>query len=410
MSEIFDAAIIGAGAAGMTAAGKAGENGLKTVILEKKSRPGIKLSITGKGRCNITNSAAIKEFVKSFRNGEFLYSSFSTFSNEDTISFFENLGIPCVLERGGRYFPKSGKALDIVNALIKYAKHNSSIKTSFEVFSAVKTKENIFIINNEIKAKNIIIACGGMSYPSTGSTGDGYKIATAFGHSISAPLAALVPVFLKCNYLSELKGLKLKNVNVSVICGEKTLSEEFGEMEFTVFGADGPVILTLSGLISEKIKENRLTLSLNLKPALTKEQLSLRVLKELDAFGQYQLKEMLKELLPIQIIKPFIDYCGLQMTKKCSQINKTEREIMLKALHDFRFDISGVKDLKEAIITRGGVLTDEIDQKTMQSKIVKGLYFCGEVIDIDAPTGGFNLQAAFSTGYLAGNSVKTENS
>ncbi|MDR1195172.1 MAG: NAD(P)/FAD-dependent oxidoreductase [Endomicrobium sp.] len=407
MPEIYDVIIIGAGASGMTAAGRAGENGLKSVILEKKSRPGIKLSITGKGRCNLTNSADIKEFVKCFKNGEFLYSAFRTFSNEDTISFFEKLGVACKLERGGRYFPASDKASDIVDALIKYAKKNSSIETSCEVQSVYK-KENIFIINDRFFAKNIIVACGGIAYPSTGSTGDGYKIARSFGHRIAKPLPALVPINLKSDGLKELKGLKLKNVEVSVIDADKAVSKEFGEMEFTAFGADGPVILTLSGMISEKIKDSKLFLSLNLKPALSREQLNQRLLRELDNFGQYQLKDMLKELLPLQIIKPFIDHCGLAMTKKCSQINKIEREKILYALTDLRFEISGVRDAKEAIITRGGVLTDEIDQKTMQSKIVKGLYFCGEVIDIDAPTGGFNLQAAFSTGYLAGNSIKQE--
>jgi predicted Rossmann fold flavoprotein len=408
MSEIYDVAIIGAGASGMIAAGKAGENGFKTILLEKKSRPGIKLSITGKGRCNLTNSADIKEFVKLFRNGEFLYSAFNAFSNSDTIAFFENLGVPCKLERGGRYFPQSDKASDVVNALTKYAKKSSSIITSFDVRDIRKNQENLFIINDNIAAKNIIIACGGITYPSTGSTGDGYKIARYFGHKIAEPLPALVPVNLKCGDLKELKGLKLKNVEVSLFNENNIEAKEFGEMEFTVYGADGPVILTLSGLISEKVNNSKLFLSLNLKPALSKEQLNQRLLRELDKFGQYQLKDMLKELLPVQLIRPFINYCRLTMTKKCSQINKVERTKMSDAFSDFRFEISGIRDAREAVITRGGVLTNEIDQKTMQSKIVPGLYFCGEIIDIDAPTGGFNLQAAFSTGYLAGNSITAE--
>ena len=437
MSEIYDVAIIGAGASGMIAAGKAGESGFKTILLEKKSRPGIKLSITGKGRCNLTNSADIKEFVKLFRNGEFLYSAFNAFSNSDTIAFFESLGVACKLERGGRYFPQSDKASDVVNALIKYAKKSSSIITSFDVRDIRKNKEKTFIINDSIAAKNIVIACGGITYPSTGSDGGGYKIAQYFGHKIAKPLPALVPVNLKCGDLKELKGLKLKNVEVSLFNENNIEAKEFGEMEFTVYGADGPVILTLSSLISEKISASNsksvlnsfqhlavkdkkcqtlkqvqgdtagcgLFLSLNLKPALNKEQLNQRLLRELDKFGQYQLKDMLKELLPVQLIKPFINYCGLTMTKKCSQISKIERSKMLDSFSDFRFEISGIRDAREAVITRGGVLTNEIDQKTMQSKIVPGLYFCGEIIDIDAPTGGFNLQAAFSTGYLAGNSI-----
>ncbi|MDR2426642.1 MAG: NAD(P)/FAD-dependent oxidoreductase [Endomicrobium sp.] len=409
MSEIYDVVIIGAGASGMTAAGRAGESGLKSIVLEKKSRPGIKLSITGKGKCNLTNSAAIKDFVKYFKNGKFLYSAFRTFSNEDTISFFESLGVACKLERGGRYFPISNKASDIVNALIKYVKKSSSIITSFEVKSVTK-KENLFIINDKIFTNNVIVACGGITYPSTGSTGDGYKIAESFGHTISKPAAALVPVNLKSDYLKELKGLKLKNVEVSLINGDTIEAKEFGEMEFTAFGADGPIILTLSGIISDITSNPKLFLSLNLKPALDKDQINQRLIRELDKFGQYQLKDMFKELLPVQIIKPFIKYCGLSMTKKCSQINRYERKKILNCLVCFSFEILSLRDVKEAIITRGGVLTDEIDQKTMQSKIVKGLYFCGEVIDIDAPTGGFNLQAAFSTGYLAGNSIKKYNS
>ncbi|MCL2145516.1 MAG: aminoacetone oxidase family FAD-binding enzyme, partial [Endomicrobia bacterium] len=240
MSEIYDAAIIGGGASGMIAAGKAGENGLKTILLEKKSRPGIKLSITGKGRCNLTNSADMKEFVKLFRNGEFLYSAFNAFSNSDTVAFFENLGVPCKLERGGRYFPVSDKASDIVNALIKYAKKHSAIVTSFEARGIYKNKENLFVINDAIFAKNIIVACGGITYPSTGSTGDGYKIAGSFGHKIAKPMPALVPVNLKCDHLKELKGLKLKNVEVSLLNGNSIEAKEFGEMEFTVYGADGP--------------------------------------------------------------------------------------------------------------------------------------------------------------------------
>lgn len=407
MSDILDAVIIGAGAAGMMAAGISGERGLKTLLLEKKSRPGIKLSITGKGRCNLTNSAEMKDFIKFFRNGEFLYSAFRAFSNEDLIAFFENYGVACKLERGGRYFPASNKATDIVNALIKYVKKYASINTSCKVESVSKNKD-IFIVNNHIHAKNVIVACGGITYPSTGSTGDGYKIARSFGHKISEPLPALVPVNLKSEFLKELKGLKLKNVKVSLLNGNITEAKEFGEMEFTVFGADGPVILTLSSIISEKINDSKLFLSVNLKPALDKEQLNARLLRELDKFGQYQLKEMLKEFLPLQLIKPFINYCGLNMTKKCAQINKNEREKILNSLFDFRFEISGIRDAKEAIITRGGILTDEIEQKTMQSKLVKGLYFCGEIIDIDAQTGGFNLQAAFSTGYLAGNSITAD--
>lgn len=413
MSEIYDALIIGAGPSGMMAAVKAGERGLKIAVLEKKSRAGIKLSITGKGRCNLTNSAETNDFVNCFRNGKFLYSSFRAFSNQDTISFFQSNGVPCKLERGGRYFPTSDKASDIVDALVKNVKKYSKIKTSFNTKSIIKKTDGLFYVyddqNNEMVSKNVVLACGGISYPSTGSTGDGYSIAQSLGHKIKSPSPALVPIILDTPYLHELKGLKLKNVKILILFNDKQIAGDFGEMEFTSFGADGPVILTLSGLIFEKLEEGGAVLiSINLKPALTYEQLDKRLLREIDKYGHYQMKDMLKELLPVQMIKPFINYSSLQMTKKCSQISRKDRENMLKSFFDMRFKVSGVKDIKEAIVTRGGVLTDEIDQKTMQSKIIKGLYFCGEIIDIDAPTGGFNLQAAFSTGYLCGISIEGE--
>jgi predicted Rossmann fold flavoprotein len=401
MPQIYDVAIIGAGPAGMSAAIEAAKNGYSAVLLEKKSRPAIKLSITGKGRCNLTNSADIKQFVETFRNGKFLYGAFSFFSNSDLISFFEDLGVSCRLERGGRYFPQSGKALDIVNALIKETKKHCEIISDFCVKSVSKNGE-IFLTcskdGGEILSKKIITATGGLSYPSTGSTGDGYEIAKSFGHTIKDLSPALIPVELESRYLKILKGLKLKNVEASV----NGHCRRFGEMEFTIYGADGPVILTLSSDIAEKIKKEPLFLSINLKPALQRRQLDQRLISELDKYGQQSLQNMLKELLPLQMLRPFIDYCGLKSDKKCSQINKSEREKILDALFDMRFKIKGVRDIKEAIVTRGGVSTDEINPKTMQSKLAKGLYFCGEIIDIDAPTGGYNLQAAFSTGFLAG--------
>ncbi|MCA6070395.1 MAG: NAD(P)/FAD-dependent oxidoreductase [Endomicrobium sp.] len=410
MYDVYDVVVIGCGPAGMMAAIKAGERGLKTIVLEKKSRPAIKLSITGKGRCNLTNSASIKEFTDCFHNGKFLYNSFNVFSNLDTISFFENVGVSCKLERGGRYFPTSGKSQDIVDVLVKNVKKFSKIMTSCSVKSIKKNENETFNIYADglIVAKNIIIACGGASYPSTGAEGDGYKIAKAFGHTVKEPLPSLVPVVLESEYLKELQGLKLKNIEVSLIASDKIIAKEFGEMKFTNFGATGPVILTISRLVSERIHNENMFLSLNLKPALSLEQLNQRLLREINNFAQYQIKDFLQDMLPIQMVKPFINYCGLNITKKCSQISKSEREKMLSAFSDSKFKIVKTRDFKEAIITRGGIATDEINQKTMESKLIEGLYFCGEIIDIDAPTGGFNLQAAFSTGYLAGGSIKTE--
>jgi predicted Rossmann fold flavoprotein len=404
---IYDVLVIGGGPAGMMAALKAGESKLKTAVLEKKSHPCIKLSITGKGKCNFTNSADIGEFIKLFRNGKFLYKSFYEFSNLDAVSFFENAGVACRLERGGRWYPESQKAADIADALIKQTKKYAQIISSFDVKSIVK-KDNLFNVydckQRKMSAKKIILATGGLSYPNTGSTGDGYAFAKSFGHSVMAPIPALIPIIIESKYLSLLRGLKLKNVEVSLIAGGKIIGKEFGEMEFTIFGMDGPVILTLSALVSENISKE-MEISINLKPALTALQLEQRLLREIAEYGKYQLKDMLKRLLPVQLIKPFINISKLQMTKVCSQINKNEREKILHSLFALNFKVKGVKNIKEAIVTRGGISTDEIDQRTMESKIVKGLFFCGEIIDIDAPTGGFNLQAAFSTGFLAGISV-----
>lgn len=409
MREIADVLIIGAGASGMMAGIAAGKNSLQVILLEKKARPGIKLSITGKGRCNLTNSAGINEFVSYFKNGKFLYKALTSFSNTDLIDFFEKADVKCRLERGGRYFPANDKAEDIVNALIKDLKKYAKIETSFEVRNIFK-ENGIFKVSDNKKtlfSKNIILATGGLSYPSTGSTGDGYKIAESFGHTIIKPIPALTPLTLENTYLKELQGLKLKNVELAFIKNNKIIEKEFGEMEFTSHGVDGPIVLSLSSIISECFNENGDNfISLNFKPALSEEQLNNRLLRELDKYGQYSLQEMLKELLPKQIIKSFIKYSNLQLTKKCSQINKKERNLILKALTDFRLKIKGLEGFNRAIITRGGVSVNEINPQTMESKLVSGLFFCGEVIDIDAKTGGFNLQAAFSTGYLAGISIR----
>jgi predicted Rossmann fold flavoprotein len=398
---MYDAIIIGGGASGLYCSGVAAGRGLRVAVLEKKARTGIKLSITGKGRCNVTNSASLEDFIKVTRNGKFLYGAYNAFFNSDLITFFENQGVPLKLERGGRYFPVSDKAEDIVKALNSFAKNKGvEIITWCEVSDIEKngTEQPCFIVNKKYETKNIVIATGGLSYPQTGSTGDGYKFAKQFGHTIIPPLAALVPVTLKSPYLKELNKLKLKNVEVSLSSGEKTLYKDFGEMEFTVFGADGPVILSASAHLPLAGKS---TLHINLKPAIERNQLEQRFLKELAALGRLSVKELLKNFLPLQMIVPFLHYVNVNITKKCAEITKPERQRMLNAFYDFSFEIDSTRAIKEAIITRGGVNVDEVNQKTMQSKLVEGLYFCGEVLDIDAPTGGFNLQAAFSSAHLA---------
>lgn len=409
----YDVIVIGAGAAGLFVAGQTAGNGKSVCLLEKKTRPAIKLSITGKGRCNITNSADIQEFVESFgNNGKFLYSAFSKFFNTDTITFFESLGVKFRLERGGRYFPESDDAHEIVNALIKYVKNNGvKIFTNSEVSEIVckdKKIESVILKNgNTFSAEKYILATGGKSYPLTGSTGDGYKFAKSLGHTIIPPQPALVPVVLKSQYLKELNKLKLKNVEVSVIADNKTITTAFGEMEFTVFGVTGPIILTMSSLIYDLIsnKHKSVTISINLKPALDDKTLDIRLVRELNGFGNMPLRNMLKTLLPQQLIDVFMKENNLKYTEICSNINKEKRQRIFNGLRSLKFTVISTRPIDEAIITKGGISLKEVEQNTMKSKLIDNLYFCGEILDIDGPTGGFNLQAAFSTAYLAAQSI-----
>ena len=408
-----DVIVIGAGASGLMCAGISAQQGQTVLLLEKKSRPAIKLSITGKGRCNITNSKPIKEFINEFgNNGKFLYSAFSKFFNTDTLNFFEELGVRCSLERGGRYFPESNDAKTIVKALIKFVK---SKNVKIIIHSQV---EKFVLENKQIKniilkdgttytAKNYVLATGGKSYPLTGSTGDGYKIAQALGHTIITPQPALVPLVSNDQYLKQLNKLKLKNIEISVIANNDIVSTLFGEIEFTIFGLTGPLILKVSSKVYSLLKEKKsVEISINLKPALDDKQLDARLIRELNNFGNLPLRNMLKTLLPIQMIEPFMKKNNIKYTQKCSSIiNKEKRKKLLDSFRKMKFKIISTRPIDEAIITKGGISLKEVDQKTMKSKLINNLYFCGEILDIDGPTGGFNLQAAFSTGYLAGISI-----
>ena len=409
----FDVIVIGAGASGLMAGGRAGEQGLSVCLLEKKSRPGIKLSITGKGRCNITNSANLKEFISEFgNNGKFLFSAFNKFFNNDLISFFENRGVQTRLERGGRYFPLSDDAHSIVNALIQYVKKNKvKIKTSCEVKKITKENnsiKNIILSTGEIlKAKKYILATGGLSYPQTGSTGDGFKFAKQLGHTVIDPSPSLVPLVLDCPYLKQLNGLKLKNIEITVLANEKEITKLFGELEFTVFGMTGPVILTVSALVYGLLRDNKkVEISINLKPGLDDAQLDGRLVRELNNFGSLPVRNMLKELIPMQLTGAFMETAGINYTKKCCDITKIERQRIFESLRKLKFKILSTRPLSEAIITRGGISLDEVEQNTMKSKLIDNLYLCGEILDLDGPTGGFNLQVAFSTGYLAGSNTE----
>ncbi len=407
-----DVIVIGAGASGLMAAGKAAEYGLDVLLLEKKSRPGIKLSITGKGRCNITNSAELKDFVSEFGdNGKFLFGAFSKFFNNDLIDFFKKLGVDSRLERGGRYFPESDDAHQIVNALIKYAKQNNvKIRTASPVEKIIrennKIKEIILSGGEVLQADNYILAAGGKSYPLTGSSGDGYMFAKSLGHTISDPSPALVPLVLNTPYLKQLNGLKLKNIELTLYADDKKVNKLFGEIEFTIFGLTGPLILTISAQVYKFIKQNKkVAVSVNFKPALEEKQLDERLVRELNNFGGLPVRNMLKTLLPLQMVEVFMKENNIKHTEKCSSVNKEARKKILQGLTDMKFNVVSTRPIDEAIITSGGICLDEVEQNTMKSKIIDNLYFCGEILDIDGPTGGFNLQAAFSTGYLAGTSI-----
>lgn len=404
-----DVIVIGAGASGLIAAGIAAQKYQNVLLLEKKTRPAIKLSITGKGRCNVTNSADIKEFVTEFgNNGKFLYSAFSKFFNTDTINFFEELGVKCRLERGGRYFPESNDAHDVVNALIKFVKSkNVKIITNTQVTKFVcenkKIKSVVLKNGSQYVANKFILATGGKSYPLTGSTGDGYDLAKSVGHTIIKPQPALIPLVSDDEFLKQLNKLKLKNIEISVLADNKVITKLFGEIEFTIFGLTGPLILTVSSQVFSLLEQKKnIDISINLKPALDDKQLDDRLVRELNNFGNMPVRNMLKTLLPLQMIEPFMKKNNIKWTEVCSAINKEKRKKIFDGLRNVKFKIVSTRPIDEAIITKGGISLKEVEQNTMKSKLMENLYFCGEILDIDGPTGGFNLQAAFSTGYLAG--------
>ena len=409
--------VIGGGPAGMMSAISAAEAGDNVIILEKMESLGKKLLITGKGRCNITNAAEMEEFFRNIpENSKFLYSAFSKYTNRDIVNFLNKQGVPTKTERGNRIFPVSDNARDVLNALTKRLKAlNVEIKYNFKV-QKILTKNNKVISvqgeNETISADKIIIATGGKSYPVTGSTGDGYKLAQELGHTITDLKASLVP--LKCEekksqeLCRDLQGLSLKNVTIKIQHDTKTIYEDFGEMLFTHFGISGPIILSASSIlvryknIDKLMKENKIKINIDLKPSLTEKQLDTRILRDFAEVKNKQFKNSLEKLLPQKMIQPIINLTKIVPEKKVNEITKEERERIVKIIKNLQLIITGFRPIEEAIITSGGINIKEIDPKTMESKIVEGLFFAGEIIDIDAYTGGFNLQIAWSTGYVAG--------
>lgn len=405
----FDVIVVGAGPAGLIAAGRAAELGAKVLILEKMRTEGRKLLITGKGRCNVTNSAPISEFITHvFPNGRFLKNAFSQYFSEDILELLKRYKVDITLERGGRYFPTSQKAQDILQALLKWGNEQEvEIKCGYRVekllmedgiITGVRANGKTFL------ASKVIVATGGKSYPATGSTGDGYELARQVGHKIEKPIPALVPVETKGSVAQTLQGLNLKNVSAVVWVDGKKAGEAFGEMLFTHFGLSGPIILTLSRIMVKALQDGKkVEVTVDLKPALDEQKLDKRLQRDLNEHGKKQLVNIFRNWLPASMIPVFIKELGLDAEKECHQVSGKERKQIRYMMKNMRFEVSHNRSFKEAIITAGGVVTKEITPKSMESKKVSGLYFAGEVIDLDAETGGYNLQIAYSTGWVAGN-------
>ena len=413
MSKVI---VVGGGPAGMMAAITAAENGKEVLIIEKMPSFGKKLLITGKGRCNITSSLYMSEFIKNTPgNGKFLYSAFQNYTNKDIIEFLHRQGLEVKEERGNRVFPVTDKSLDVLDCFLK---RMDELKITYKLHTKVEkilVKENqVIAIRTDkeiIQTSNVILATGGKSYPLTGSTGDGYRIASELGHKIVKIKPSLVPleVYEKVE-CKKMQGLSLRNVSIKLVDvnKNKTIYEDFGEMLFTHFGISGPMILSSSAHlvrykdIDNLLKYKKIVIKIDLKPALTDEQLDERILRDFKEFKNKQFKHSLDKLLPQKLIPVFIEKSEIEPEKRVNEITREERNKMVHLLKDFEITIKNFRPVEEAIITSGGIDTKEINPKTMESKLIKGLYFAGEIIDVDSYTGGFNLQIAYSTGYTAG--------
>ena len=398
--------VVGGGAAGMMAAGTAASYGADVTIFEGTGRLGKKLAITGKGRCNVTNRSNTEEFLENVtKNPRFLYAALNAFDTESTISFFEGLGVELKTERGKRVYPSTDKAKDIVDAMRAYA---SSAETVFQKVKAIKHLEDgtySVTADKEYLFDAVIIATGGKSYPLTGSDGSGYRLATRLGHSVTELIPSLIPIESKSKYCPAMQGLSLKNIQIKIKSADgNILYEDFGEMMFTHFGVTGPVILSASAHLRNH-DISTLTLCIDLKPALDEKTLDARLLSDFAANANKDLINSMGALLPSKMIEPFIDMCGIDPRKKVNSITKEERAKILNNLKCMQIPLDSYRPIEEAIVTSGGVSVKEITPKSMESKLHHGLFFAGEVIDVDAYTGGFNLQIAFSTGYLAGKSA-----
>ncbi len=406
--------VIGGGAAGMMAAVFAARGGREVHVFEKNEKLGKKLFITGKGRCNITNAGEMDTlFTSVVSNSKFLYSAFYGFTNEQTITFFEELGVPVKIERGNRVFPVSDHSSDVIGALSREMNRlGVEVHLHAEVEKILTDRENPELIRGirlkngkEVAGDACIVATGGISYPSTGSTGDGLRFAEELGLKVTELFPALVPMEVKEWYAKELQGLSLRNVTAAIYDGKKKLYEEFGEMLFTHYGVSGPIIISASSSVGKNLKEKELRLCIDLKPALTQEQLDQRILRDFEENRNKQFKNSVDRLFPAKLKPIMIELSGISPEKKVNEISKEDRIRFVKLIKEFPMTLTGLRSYKEAIITKGGVSVKEINPGTMESKKIKGLYFIGEVLDLDALTGGFNLQIAWSTAAAAGNAV-----
>ena len=401
--------VIGGGAAGLMAAVIAGREGAKVTLLEKMNYVGKKMGITGKGRCNITNACDMSEFIKNTPgNGKFLYGAYERFTNEDLLQLLHDAGLETKVERGGRIFPASDSALDVRNTFMKLMKHYGvdvhleepvkKLLIDDGVVTGVVTDKETY------HADAVVIATGGKSYPATGSTGDGYILAAQVGHKITDIRPSLVPIVTEESWVKDLMGISLRNVELSVVAKNKVQAKMFGEMMFTHFGITGPIVLSLSHTVGKLMRKKNIGtigLDINLKPALSPETLDKRLQKDFDLYSKKQLINGMKDLLPSRLIPLIIELAGIDPQKPINQISKEERQQIGYMLQHMPLTVKGLRPVEEAIVTAGGISLKEFNPKTMESKLVKGLYGAGEVLDIDAFTGGYNLQAAFSTGYVA---------
>ena len=427
-----DVIVVGGGAAGLMAAGRAAQIGSSVLLLEKTDSCGKKILVSGKTRCNLTNSAELKNFISMYgENGRFLFSAFHNFFRPELLDFFNNHGLATKVERGGRLFPVSDDAHDVVRVFQKYLAENKvQIKLNSKVIEVIIKDNTVCGVktqNGSYRCKAVILAAGGATWPSTGSTGDGYKISAALGHKIVKLKPALVPLIVKEQKLAQsMQGVSLRNVRATAFQGEAdsidsaitpdcvygrgerksprppVIESRFGEMLFTHFGLGGPTILLMSLSVVEAMGKGPVSILIDLKPALTRKHLHKRLQRDMDNSSKRKIAGIIKEYLPSKMIEPFIEQTGIDKEKLAHQITASEREKVVEVLKALRFNIKSTLSLEKAIVTAGGVALDEIDPRTMASKLITGLYFCGEVMDIDADTGGYNLQAAFSTGYLAG--------